>query len=97
MQSPAGEAIRARLRKARTDLQLTQEQVAQEMGVKRQTISKWESGKGAPNPREMAELCMLYGVTTDWVLTGTPSVPATRSKLLQKILKPRDDFADSER
>jgi transcriptional regulator with XRE-family HTH domain len=103
MQSQAGEAIRARLRQARAELGLTQEQVAQEMAahglaMSRQTVSKWEAGKGSPNPRELAVLCTIYGVTADWVLTGTPSIPVSDSKMLRQILKPhKGDFVDSER
>jgi transcriptional regulator with XRE-family HTH domain len=97
MQSKAGDAIRARLVEARASLKLSQKEVAAAMGVSRQSISKWETGRASPNPRELADLCVFYGVSTDWVLTGTKTVPAATSSLVRAILAPPKDFADSER
>lgn len=100
MQSKAGEAIRERLVQARQHLKLSQQEVAAVMGVSRQTISKWEIGKASPNPRELAELCVTYGVSTDWILTGTRTIPDTGSAVLRSILCPPakgEEFEDSKR
>lgn len=37
--------IGTKIKNARVDAQLTQEQVAETLGVSRQTISNWENGK----------------------------------------------------
>lgn len=38
-----------RLKNARTDNGLTQEQVAEELGVSRQSISNWENNRSYPD------------------------------------------------
>ena len=39
-----------RLKSARAALDMSQQQLADAVGVSRQTISNWESGQGAPTP-----------------------------------------------
>lgn len=109
MNSELGAAIRARLVEARKRARLSQDQAGQRLTppVSRQAISKWELGGGAPNPRELAELCTIYGVSSDWVLKGIASKPDTGSLFLDKLLStdpvvPSDkgghkDFQDSNK
>lgn len=56
-----GENIRAlRQRKG-----LTQEQVAQQLGVTYQAVSKWENGTNTPDIALLPEIAALFGVTID--------------------------------
>lgn len=50
---------------ARKKSGLTQENVAEKLGVSRQTISKWESDETLPDIRQSKGLAMLYHVTLD--------------------------------
>ena len=50
---------------ARKKSGLTQEDVAEKLGVSRQTISKWETGETLPDIRQSKGLAMLYHVTLD--------------------------------
>lgn len=50
---------------ARKSKGLTQEEVAEKLGVSRQTISKWETGETLPDIRQSKGLAMLYHVTLD--------------------------------
>lgn len=50
---------------ARKKSGLTQEAVAEKLGVSRQTISKWETGETLPDIRQSKGLAMLYHVTLD--------------------------------
>lgn len=72
---------------ARKKAGLRQEDVAQALRIARQTVSKWESGKGAPNPRELAELCALYDVTPDWIVSGVETVPVEAVRLLDAMIR----------
>ena len=63
-QNLLGERLRA-LRK-RNDL--TQEQLAERLGVSFQTISKWENGASAPDITMLPALAHFFGVTTDELL-----------------------------
>lgn len=50
---------------ARRKSGLSQEAVAEKLGVSRQTISKWETGETLPDIRQSKGLAMLYNVTLD--------------------------------
>ena len=42
---------------------LTQEQLAEELKVSRQAVSKWESGRGYPEMEKILYICNRYGIT----------------------------------
>lgn len=50
---------------ARKSRGLTQEEVAEKLGVSRQTISKWETNETLPDIRQSKGLAMLYHMTLD--------------------------------
>ena len=47
---------------------MTQEKLAQRMGVSRQTISKWESGEAYPEIGNLMELCDIFSCKLDQLL-----------------------------
>lgn len=49
---------------------ITQEQLAEQMNVSRQTISKWESENSYPEMDKLLQLCDLFGCTMDLLLRG---------------------------
>ena len=51
------------LRKMRNDM--TQEELAEKLGVSRQTISKWELDTAYPEINKLVELCKLFACTMD--------------------------------
>lgn len=53
------------LYQARKKSGLSQENVAEKLGVSRQTISKWETDDTLPDIRQSKRLAVLYGVTLD--------------------------------
>ena len=50
---------------ARKNTGLTQEAVAEKLGVSRQKVSKWETGETLPDIRQSKRLAVLYGMTLD--------------------------------
>ena len=50
---------------ARKKSGLTQEEVAEKLGVSRQTLSKWETNEALPDIRQSKGLAMLYHMTLD--------------------------------
>lgn len=50
---------------ARKKSGLSQQQVAEKLGVSRQTISKWETDQTLPDIRQSKRLAHLYGVSLD--------------------------------
>ena len=53
------------LRKSRG---LSQEQLAAELDVSRQAISKWECGDSTPDLDKLRAICTYFGVTTDHLI-----------------------------
>lgn len=51
------------LRDHRTRCKMTQEFVAESLGVSRQAVSKWETGETDPTMSNLVLLAQLYGVT----------------------------------
>lgn len=48
---------------------LTQEEVADKLGVSRQTVSKWETDMSTPDLDKLIPICKLYGITTEELLS----------------------------
>lgn len=49
---------------------LSQEEVAEKLGVTRQTVSKWETDQSTPDFDKIGPLCELYGISADELLMG---------------------------
>lgn len=60
----------SRIAKRRKELHLTQEQLAEKMGLSLQSISCIELGKKAVRPENLANLCIYLDVTSDYILYG---------------------------
>lgn len=56
------------LKQHRIDSKMTQEFVAESLGVSRQAVSKWESGASDPNTTNLMALAKLYGVSAEELL-----------------------------
>ena len=80
-----GEKIAALRRKAG----LSQEALAEELGISRQAVSRWETNESLPDAEKLIRLSRRFGVTTDYLLLEsakeshfvpqeTPSVPFLR-------------------
>lgn len=48
---------------------LTQEELAEKIGVSRQAVSKWETGDALPEVNKLRLLAQALGVTADWLLS----------------------------
>lgn len=55
----------------RTRSDTTQEQLAEQLGVSRQSVSKWESGSSFPEMDTLLRICDTYDVTLDTLLRGS--------------------------
>ena len=47
---------------------MTQEELAEKMGVSRQTISKWELGSILPEVEKLVDLCEMFNCSVDQLL-----------------------------
>ncbi len=68
LKSGDGMEIGTKLKNARTKNGLTQEKVAEEIGVSRQSVSNWENGRSYPDIVSVIKLSDLYSVSLDELL-----------------------------
>ena len=54
---------------------LSQEEVADRLGVSRQTVSKWETGMSTPDFDKIGPLCELYEISTNELLNVNYDAP----------------------
>lgn len=62
-----------RIKYHRKRLGMTQEQLAERMGVSPQAVSKWENNLSCPDISVLPELAALFGITVDELLGKNPS------------------------
>ena len=53
---------------------VTQEGLAEQLGVSRQTVSKWEAGTNYPEMDKLLTLCDLFHVSMDDLMRGAVSI-----------------------
>lgn len=56
------------LKEHRTRCKMTQEFIAETMGVSRQAVSKWENGTSDPSTSNLIALAKLYGISAEDLL-----------------------------
>ena len=79
-----GEKILA-LRKARG---WSQEELADQIGVTRQAVSRWESDSAKPDADRIIDLCDLFGVSADYLLGDEEAEAVSSMFWAQKKEKP---------
>ena len=67
--------IASKIKQARNEAGLTQEQAAEALGVSRQTISNWENGRSYPDIVSVIRMSDLYSVSLDHLLKDKEDKP----------------------
>lgn len=96
----------SKLAQARRKNNLTQEQLAEQLGVTRQAVSRWESDAAYPETDKIVRMSQLLGVSCDWLLrdgaddagNGAAAAPALVTRLLAQAAgrKARLAFYENE-
>ena len=63
------------LKENRVRCKMTQEFVAEMLGVSRQSVSKWENGSSDPNTSNLIALAKLYKISPEELLRCVENVP----------------------
>ena len=82
--------ISERLKEARQNIGMTQDQVAERIMVSRVTISNWENGKSLPDVVSLISLSDLYSISLDDLLKGD-------SKMTEKVKKDAKEAKNNKR
>lgn len=79
----------------RKRLGLSQEQFAEQMGVSRQAVSKWESGQSMPDLDKLVLMSQVFGVSTDYLLKEQDTFSAqNRERIVHsQPLKEEEDIS----
>ena len=87
--------IGSKIRAARTEAGITQEQAAEALGISRQTVSNWENERSYPDIVSVLKMSDLYHVSLDYLLKGESPVNGYMDYLDEStnIVKSRTRFS----
>ena len=63
----------------------SQEELAEKVGVSRQSVSIWESEQTTPDLEKVIAMSELFEVTTDYILKGIEPVSTTNRKTVKTL------------
>lgn len=69
-----------KLKEARKNIGLSQEELAEIIGVSRAAVAKWESNKGLPDIENLKTVAKLLDVSTDYLLDDGATLDLTVTK-----------------
>lgn len=90
-------AIGERLSELRKRNGLSQEELAERMGLTRQTISKWELGQSSPDIEYVIALCECFDVSSDYLLRGIEPALKEESSEEDSAVHPTPDNAQRKK
>ena len=92
-------SIGQNIKRLRLAASMTQEQLAQELGLTAQAVSKWENGTTAPDIALLPELSVLLGVSIDALFSLSDEDRFERVENMCENLRfiPQRDFEQTER
>ena len=64
---------------------LSQEELAEKVGVSRQAVSKWESEQSTPDIEKIIVMSEFFEVTTDYILKGIEPVNMSKRKTIYSL------------
>ena len=69
-------SIAERMKRIRRERGISQERLAEQLNVSRQTVSKWENGLAVPSGDNLNQLGKALGVSVDFLLNGERALSA---------------------
>lgn len=88
-----------RIKSLRLSRSMTQEQLAQKLGVSAQAVSKWESGTNMPDIQMLPDLSIIFGVTIDdlFAMTDEHRMERIENMLYDVQFLSYDEFLQHEK
>ena len=75
-----------RLMELRKEKHLSQEEVAEQLNVTRQSVSKWETDQSTPDFDKILPICELFGISTEELITGEKSKTIINNDSKEEII-----------
>lgn len=89
--------MKDRIKKIRKELDLTQQEFADRIGIKRNTVASYETGKSNLSDGAVSLICREFNVNEEWLRTGKGEMFIEQTKdeqiaaFVGSILKDEDD------
>lgn len=81
--------------KLRREKDMTQDILADQLGVSRQQISKWENDVTAPSDKQLEKICSIFQVTTDCLIVNQTVNVIEKENVA--VEKPEKEFTEKEK
>ena len=82
-----------KLKQARIDKGFSQEKVATKLNISRQSLSKWENGRGYPDVYNLKLLCDLYEISVDQILKDDERLKDITGKEETEMKIEKEDYS----
>ncbi len=76
------------LQSIRKEKKISQEELAEKIGVSRQAISKWEQGSGYPETEKLLILAQELNVSLDYLMLGETGNTMSEKSMSQNVIVP---------
>lgn len=89
--------MKERLRKMRKELDITQQAFADRLGISRNNIAGYETGKSIPGDAVISLICREFNINEEWLRTGEGEMFIQKTEdeeianLVYDLLDPKDD------
>ena len=83
------------LKELRAESGLSQEKLAERLGVSRQVITKWETDRGTPDMENLLALASVFGISLDRLMTGAEDKVTAADRLYESVTE--YDIGDHKR
>lgn len=72
--------MKRRIKQIREELGLTQQEFADNLNLKRQTIASYEAGNIKPGNSTLLLICQIFGINEEWIKDGSGEMFVKRTK-----------------
>lgn len=89
--------LNERIKACRQSAGMSQEKVAELVGVSRQAVTKWESGQSAPTTENLFKLAHIFGTTVDLLLGSDKVINPSAAEHIYSLYRLEEERKRSER
>lgn len=76
-----------KLKSIRRQADMSQEQLAEKLGVSRQAVTKWETDTGIPDIENIMAISALFDISIDRLLSGEKGMKRTEEYLFESVME----------
>ena len=85
-----------RIKECRQNVKISQEKLAELVGVSRQAVTKWESNQTAPNTENLFKLAEIFGTTVDMLISSDETLMQSTAEQIYNLWKTEEEKRTTE-